>query len=84
MPKAKLGTVELDDNYRYYLKHIMVDTPGKQLCKLLKISESCLYLHRKHPERITVRELRILRNTGRLTDAQLLSILRKEESGDRN
>lgn len=79
MPKVKLGTTELDDNYRYYLRHIMVDTPGKALCKLLRISESCLYHHRKHPELITVRELRILRSTGRLTDEQLLAILRKEE-----
>ena len=79
MPKVKLGTVELDDNYRYYLKHIMVDIPGKKLCKLLNLSEGCLYAHRRRPELVTVRELRILRSAGHITDEQILSIIRKED-----
>lgn len=78
MPKVNLGNQELDDNYRYYLRHMMVDTPKVKLCKLLGISSTCLYNHRKRPELLTVRELRIYRSTGRMTDEQILSIIRKE------
>lgn len=76
MPKVKMGTRALDDNYRYIMAHALVDTPAAKMCKLLGISESCLYMRKRKPEFTTVRELRILRNTGRITDEQLLSIIR--------
>lgn len=79
MPKVKLGTVELDDTYRHIMRHIIVDTPVKKLCKILNLSESCLYLHKRRPELVTIRELRILRQTGRMTDEQILAVIRKED-----
>lgn len=78
MPKVKLGTQELDDNYRYVMKHVIVDTPVKKLCKLLSLSESAVYKHKRIPDLVTLRELRILRQTGRITDEQILGFIRKE------
>lgn len=77
MAKVKLGTQSLDDNYRYVMAHALVDTPTAKMCKVLGISESCLYARKRKPEFATVRELRILRSTGRITDEQLLSIIRE-------
>lgn len=80
MPKVSIGTQSLDEKYRRTLNHVLVDTPAKNLCKVLGISESCLYARKRKPEQATVRELRILRRTGRITDEQILEFIR-EESG---
>lgn len=77
MPKVNLGTQVLDDRYRHTLNHILVDTPAKSLCKVLGISESCLYARKRKPEQATIRELRILRRTGRMTDEQILEVIRE-------
>lgn len=80
MPKVVLGTTKrLDDNYRNVLEHVLVDTPRDKLCKILDISERSLYKRKIKPENATLRELRILRRTGRVTDEQLLSIIREED-----
>jgi hypothetical protein len=79
MPKVVLSTQGLDESYRNILKHLLVDTPSPQFCKLLGISKSCLTTRRKRPELTTLRELRILRRTGRVTDEQILSIIREEK-----
>lgn len=77
MPKVNLGTQALDDRYRHTMNHVLVDTPAKKLCKVLGISESCLYARKRKPEQATVRELRILRRTGRITDEQILDFIRE-------
>lgn len=78
MPKVNLGSQNLDEKYRRTLNHVLVDTPAKKLCKILGISESCLYARKRKPEHATVRELRILRQTGRITDSQILEIIRDD------
>lgn len=78
MPKVKLGYQEQDKSFRNTLEHVLVDTPLDKLLKILCISKSGLYAHKRYPERVTVRELRILRNTGRITDEQILACIRKE------
>ena len=50
MPKITLSTQKLDDNFRKIMKHIMIDTPRDKLCKVLGVSESCLYKHIRQPE----------------------------------
>ena len=50
MPKVNLGTQVLDDRYRRTMSHVLVDTPTKKLCKVLGISESCLYDRKRRPE----------------------------------
>lgn len=79
MPKILLSTQKLDDKYRNILEHVLVDTPPKKLCKLLGIKESCLYDRKKRPELTRLRELRILRRTGRITDEQILAMIREEK-----
>lgn len=80
MPKVKLGYQEQDESFRNTLAHVLVDTPRDKLLKLLGLSSSGFYGHKRYPERVTVRELRILRNTGRITDEQILACIRKEEN----
>ena len=77
MPKVNIGTKVLDDRYRHTMRHVLVDTPTKKLCKVLGISESCLYARKRKPEDATLRELRILRRTGRITDEQILAFIRE-------
>lgn len=77
MPKVNIGTQVLDDRYRHTMSHVLVDTPTKNLCKVLGISESCLYARKRKPEDATLRELRILRRTGRITDEQILAFIRE-------
>ena len=77
MPKVNIGTKVLDDRYRHAMSHVLVDTPTKKLCKVLGISESCLYARKRKPEDATLRELRILRRTGRITDEQILAFIRE-------
>lgn len=77
MPKVNLASQALDDRYRHIMAHIAVDTPTKKLCKVLGISESCWYARKRKPEDATLRELRILRQTGRMTDDQILEIIRE-------
>lgn len=79
MPKVVLSTQGLDEAYRKILKHLLVDTPPSKLCKLLGISSSCLSSRRRRPELTTLRELRILSRTRRITDEQILSIIREEK-----
>ena len=78
MPKILLTTQKLDDKYRNILEHVLVDTPRKKLCKVLDMSESCFYKRIRIPELTTLRELRILRRTGRVTDEQILAMIREE------
>ena len=78
MPKVTLSTQGLDEKYRNTLEHVLVDTPPKKLCKILGIGESCLYSRKRKPEYTTLRELRILRRTGRITDEQVLAMIREE------
>ncbi len=78
MPKVLLSTQKLDDKYRNILEHVLVDTPPKKMFKILGISESCFYARKKRPELTTLRELRILRRTGRVTDEQILAMIREE------
>lgn len=77
MPKVNIGTQVLDDRYRRTMAHVVVDTPTKKLCKVLGISESCWYARKRKPEDATLRELRILRRTGRITDEQILDFIRE-------
>lgn len=77
MPKVNLGTQTLDERYRRTMAHLVVDTPTKKLCKVLGISESCWYARKRKPEDATLRELRILRRTGRITDEQILDFIRE-------
>lgn len=78
MPKVKIGTQGLDDTYRNIFDHVMVDTPRKKLLKVLGIGESTLYKRRRFPEHTTLRELRILRRTRRITDEQILAMIRED------
>ena len=77
MAKINLGTTVLYNNYRHIMAHALVDTPVTKMCKLLGISESCLYARKRKPEFTTVRELRILRGSGKITDEQILDIIRE-------
>lgn len=79
MPKVILGTQNnkaLDDAYRHMLNHALVDIPARKLCPLLGISNSCLYKRKKAPEHATIRELRVLSRLGKLSDEQLLLIIK--------
>lgn len=78
MPKVTLGTQGLDDAARNILGHVLVDTPRQKLAKLLGIGEKCLSERKKKPEMMRLRELRILRRTGRITDEQVLAMVREE------
>ena len=78
MPKITLSTQKLDDNFHKIMKHIMIDTPRDKLCKVLGVSESCLYKHIRQPELVKLGELRALRKTGRITDEQILAMVREE------
>ena len=78
MPKVKLGNQAINDNFRNVMEHMVVDTPRAKLCKIIGISESAFYRRKRDPGYMTVRELRILRNTGRVTDEQILSFIREE------
>lgn len=79
MPKVLLSTQGLDDKYRNIMSHVLVDTPANKLSKVLGISERCIYKRKEKPEHTTLRELRILRRTGRITDEQVLAIVREED-----
>ena len=83
MPKITLSTQKLDDNFRKIMKHIMIDTPRDKLCKVLGVSESCLYKHIRQPELVKLGELRALRKTGRITDEQILAMVRYLEEVER-
>lgn len=78
MPKTKIGYQEQDEKYRNAIKHILVDTGKENICKLVGLSTSGLDLHRRKPGMVTLRELRALANTGRLTDEQIISFIRRD------
>lgn len=78
MAKVMLGSRGLDEEYRKIMKHVMIDTPRDKLCKVLGVSESCLYKHIRQPELVKLGELRALRKTGRITDEQILAMVREE------
>lgn len=84
MPKVKLGNQKIDDNFRNALNHMVVDTPRAKLCKIIGISEGAFYNRKRNPEYTTLRELRILWRTGRVTDEQILSFIREEDKHCRN
>lgn len=77
MAKVNFGTSVLDSNYRHTMAHALVDTPVQKMCKLLGISESCLYARKRKPEFTTLREIRILRGSGKITDEQILEFIRE-------
>lgn len=78
MPKVALGNQKIDAEYRRIMKHVMIDTPREKICKVLNISESCLYKHIRNPDLVKLSEIRALRRTGRITDEQILMIVRED------
>lgn len=74
----KLSTNQtLNENARKIIRHATVECGRAKFCNGAGISEPTYYNHVKKPECITLRELRVMYRLGKLTDEQILSMIRE-------
>lgn len=74
----KIRIQVLDENARKLWGHSEVECGRSKLCKAVGISEPSYYCRLRSPEKMTLREMRVLYRVGKLTDEQILSAIRED------
>ena len=71
-------TQELNERTVKIIDHAIIERGRHRFCKAAGISESLYYKRRDRPEMLRLGEIRTLYRLGKLTDDQILSMVREE------
>ena len=71
-------TQELNERTVKIIYHAIIECGRHRFCKAAGISESLYYKRRDRPEMLRLGEIRTLYRLGKLTDDQILSMVREE------
>ena len=71
-------TQELNERTVKIIDHAIIECGRHRFCKAAGISESLYYKRRARPEMLRLGEIRTLYRLGKLTDDQILSMVREE------
>lgn len=85
MPKVNISrTAKLDDAFRKVYSFFCAGISDDQACKIMGYSKPTHYKRQKHPEQLTLGELRILYREAKLPDEVFMRMIREEPSDQRH